>query len=173
MQKALISPLINYMTEKNMVDDFSDPISYSVTNEIVTFTASGGGLPTSLAINKPYYFQPKNTLDHTRSKIKALEVVSTTFQSVFENGTNNVSSDDVFSRIILYIVDGNDSILIQTPLKSLLGIAYGGFARKLYQVDLSDIIWQKCYIEILDTSVISAGEGIKLNVYYDKKQVEV
>ena len=86
---------------------------------------------------------------------------------------NNVASDDIFSRIMLYIVDGYDNILIQTPLSATLGISYGGYARKLYMVELKDIIWQKCYIELLDTSLISAGEGIKLNVYYDKKKVTI
>ena len=173
MEKALISTLINYMTEKNMIADTCSPTSYSVTSSIIDFTASGGGLPTSLAINKPYYFQPNNTLDHQNSDIKALEVVSTLFESTFDNGVNNVASDDIFSRIMLYIVDGYDNILIQTPLSATLGISYGGYARKLYMVELKDIIWQKCYIELLDTGLIIAGEGIKLNVYYDKKKVTI
>jgi hypothetical protein len=69
---------------------------------------------------------------------------------------------------MISIVDGKDNIRIYSPLKSLLGVAYGGFARKLYTVDLEDIIWQKSYIEILDTSLVAAGQGILLNVYYDK-----
>jgi hypothetical protein len=168
MTNAIVSPLINYMCEKHMIQDWSDPISYSMTQSQINFTAAGGGLPTSLAENKPYYFQPNETLDHTNSKIRAIEVVSQSFLSTFPNGTSNVSSDDVLARIMISIVDGKNNVLIYSPLKSLLGVAYGGFARKLYTVDLEDIIWQKSYIEILDTSLLAAGEGILLNVYYDK-----
>lgn len=168
---AIVSPLINYMLGKNMIKDFCDPISESMTQSQISFTAAGGGLPSSLADNKPYYFQPNESLDHNNSKIRAIEVVSQSFLSTFPDGTSNVSSDDVLARIVLYLVDGQDVIRVYTPLKSLLGVSYKGAARKLYDVCLEDIIWQKCYIEILDTSLVNAGQGILLNVYYDKKPI--
>jgi len=169
MSKGIISPLINYMTENEMICDATSPVSYYQKTTQIDFTAAGGSLPTSLAINTPYYFKPDSSLNHQNADIKAIEVVASSFQSTFENGNSNLSSDDVFSKVLLYLVDGNDNILVQTPLTSLLGISYGGYARKLYRTKLSNIIWQKCYIEILDTTGISAGEGIKFQVYYDKK----
>jgi hypothetical protein len=169
MSKGIISPLINYMTENEMICDATSPVSYYQKTAQIDFTTAGGALPTSLAINKPYYFKPDNTLDHQNGDIKAIEVVSPTVQNTFENGVSNLSSDDVFGNVLLYLVDGNDNILVQTPLTSLLGISYGGYALKLYRTKLSNVIWQKCYIEILDTTAISAGEGIKFKVYYDKK----
>lgn len=166
----LVSPLIQYMKEQEFLKDTCDPVSYSVTTAQIDFTAAGTGLPSAIALNKPYYFQPYDELNHRNSKIQALEVVSPTFQNVFLNGVNNVSSDDVFSNITLNLVSGEQDVLIQTPLTSLLGIAYGGYARKLYQVCLKDIVWSNCYIEITgNTAPINAGEGVKFNIYYDKK----
>lgn len=166
----LVSPLIQYMKEQEFLKDTCEPVSYSVTTAQINFTAAGTGLPSAIALNKPYYFQPYDRLNHRNSKIRALEVVSPTFQNVFLNGVNNVSSDDVFSNITLNLVSGEQDVLIQTPLTSLLGIAYGGYARKLYQVCLEDIVWSNCYIEITgNTALINAGEGVKFNIYYDKK----
>lgn len=166
----LVSPLINYLTEKEMLRDTCAPVSEYVTTAQIDFTAAGTGLPTAIALNKPYFLKPYDLLNSRNSKIKALEVVSPTFQSIFNNGVNNVSSDDVFANITLYLLDGNQDILIQTPLKSLLGIAYGGYARKLYQVCLEDVVWSNCYIEITgNIALINAGEGVKLNIYYDIK----
>ena len=166
----LVSPLIQYMKEQEFLKDTCEPVSYSVTTAQINFTAAGTGLPSAIALNKPYYFQPYDELNHRNSKIRALEVVSPNFQNVFLNGVNNVSSDDIFSNITLYLVSGEQDVLIQTPLTSLLGIAYGGYARKLYQVCLEDIVWSNCYIEITgNTALINAGEGVKFNIYYDKK----
>lgn len=166
----LVSPLIQYMKDKGFIRDTCDPVSYSVTSSQVNFTAAGTGLSTSIGLNTPYYLAVKDSINHQNATIYALEVISPTFQSVFANGVNNVSSDDVFSNITLNLVNGEGDLLVQTPLSSLLGIAYGGYARKLYQVALKDIIWSNCYIEITgNPSLISAGEGILLNIYYDKK----
>lgn len=166
----LVSPLINYLTEKEMIRDTCDPVSESVTSAQINFTAAGTGLPTALLINQPYYFQPYDLLNARNSKIRALEVVSPNFQSTFEDGVSNVSSDDIFANITLNLLDGNQDVLVQTPLSSLLGIAYGGYARKLYQVCLEDIVWSNCYIEITgDISLINPGQGVKFNIYYDLK----
>lgn len=166
----IVSPLIQYMKDKGFIRDTCDPVSYSVTTSQVNFTAAGTGLPTSIGLNTPYYLAVKDSLNYQNATIKALEVISPTFQSIFANGVNNVSSDDVFSNITLNLVNGEGDLLVQTPLSSLLGIAYGGYARKLYQVALEDIVWSNCYIEITGNPLlISAGEGILLNIYYDKK----
>ena len=166
----LVSPLIQYMKQQGFIRDTCEPVCYSVTTAQINFTAAGTGLPTAIALNKPYFFQPYDELNHRNSSIKALEVVSPTFQNVFLDGVNNVASDDVFSNFTLNLVNGNQDVLIQTPLTSLLGIAYGGYARKLYQVCLEDIVWSNCYIEITgNTALINAGEGVKFNIYYDKK----
>ena len=166
----LVSPLIQYMKDEGFIRDTCDPVCYSVTTAQINFSASGTGLPTAIALNKPYYFQPYDELNHRNSTIMALEVVSTTFETTFLDGVNNVTSDDVFSNITLNLVNGVQDVIVQTPLTSLLGVAYGGYARKLYQVSLKDIVWSNCYIEITGNPLLlSAGEGVKFNIYYDKK----
>jgi|AACY02.5.fsa_nt_gi hypothetical protein len=166
----LVSPLINYLTEKEMIRDTCAPVSEYVTTAQIDFTAAGTGLPTAIALNTPYYLKPYDLLNAKNSKIKALEVVSPTFQSIFSNGSTNVTSDDVFSNFTLNILNGEQDVLIQTPLTSLLGIAYGGYARKLYQTCLEDVVWSNCYIEITgNTALVNPGNAIKLNIYYDIK----
>jgi len=166
----IVSPLIQYMTEKGFIRDTCEPVSYSVDVSQVNFTTAGTGLPTAIGLNTPYYLNVEDSLNHSNSTIMALEVVSPTFLSIFPNGTNNVTSDDVFSNITLNLVNGNQDLLVQTPLSSLLGISYGGYARKLYQVALKDIVWSNCYIEITgDPTLISNGQGILLNIYHDSK----
>lgn len=151
-----------------MIEDTCEPTSSSMKTVQVNFTAAAGGLPTSLAINNPYYFQPDSTLDHKNADIRAIEVVPASFQTKFEDGVTNVA-EDTLNQAILNLCDGEDKILVQIPLTSAKAIAYGGFARKLQGFKLEGIIWQKCYIELIDTTNISAGEGIKLNIYYNKK----
>lgn len=168
MSKGIISPLINYMTENEMIRDATSPISYYQKTVQIDFTAAGGSLPTSLAINKPYYFKPDSSLDHQNADIKAIEVVPASFQGKFEDGVTNVA-EDTLNQAILNLCDGEDKILVQIPLTSAKAISYGGFARKLQGFKLEGIIWQKCYIELIDTTNINAGEGIKFLVYYDKK----
>ena len=166
----LVSPLIQYMKEQNLLRDTCDPVAYTVTTAQINFAAAGSGLPNAIALNKPYYFQPYDELNHRNSTIMALEVVSTTFEQTFLDGVSNVSSDDVFSNITLNLVNGVQDVIVQTPLTSLLGVAYGGYARKLYQVCLKDIVWSNCYIEITGNPLLlSAGQGVKFNIYYDKK----
>lgn len=157
------------MTDKGMIRDFSLPVSYSVTTAEITFSATGSGLINSIELNGRYYFEPYDTLNYNNSKIHAIEVVSTTFQSVYTDGTSSLSSDDVFGNFVLHLIDNEDKDLVQVPLTSLLGVAYQGDARKLYQLNLGNVVWSNCYIELTGNPLlISAGQSIKFNIYYDE-----
>jgi len=162
------------MTDKGMIRDFSLPVSYSVTTAEITFSATGSGLTTAIELNGRYYFDPYDVLNYNNSKIHAIEVVSTSFQSVYTDGTSSLSSDDVFANFVLHLIDNEDRDLVQVPLTSLLGVAYQGDARKLYQLNLDNLVWSNCYIELTgNPALVSAGQSIKFNVYYDNLNLDV
>jgi hypothetical protein len=164
---GLISPLMKYMKERNMIDDFGDEFADKVTVAEIDYTQGGA---TSIDLWKPYYFNPNHLLDHTNSIITGLEIVAPTQQAILDNAvTTNIPSSDLFGRAILWIVDGDNNVLIQTPLSSLLGVSYGGWARKVYQTHLTSVIWQKCYITWTNVTSLTVGQGLKLQVYYREK----
>jgi hypothetical protein len=164
---GLISPLMQYMRDRNMIDDFADEFADKVTVAEIDYTSLGA---TSIDLWKPYYFEPNHLLDHTNSIITGLEIVQPNQQPILDNGvTTNIPSNDLFARAILWIVNGDNEVLIQTPLTSLFGDSYGGYARKVYQTHLTSVIWQKCYITWTDVSSLTVGQGLKMLVYYKEK----
>lgn len=163
---GLISPLIEYMRERSMIDDFADEFADKVTVAEINFTLNGA---TSIDLWKPYYFEPNHLLDHENSIITGLEIVMANQQVILDDGVTTNLANNMFSRSILWIVNGNNETLIQTPLNSLFGDSYGGWARKVYQTHLTSVIWQKCYITFTDITSLAAGQGLKLLVYYKEK----
>ena len=90
--------------------------------------------------------------------------------TILDDGiTVNSGTGDLLGRAILWIVNGDNEVLIQTPLSSLYGLSYGGFARKVYQTHLTTVIWQKCYITWTNVAALTVGQGVKLMVYYREK----
>jgi hypothetical protein len=163
---GLISPLMKYMRDRNMIDDFADEFADKVTVAEIDYTSRGD---TSIALWKPYYFEPNHLLDHENSIITGLEIVSPTQQTILDDGvTTNIPTDDLFSRAILWMVNGDNETLIQTPLSSLLTTT-NRFARKVYQTHLNSVIWQKCYITWTNVTALTVGQGLKILVYYKEK----
>jgi len=164
---GLISPLMQYMRERNMIDDFADEFADKVTVAEIDYTSRGD---TSIALWKPYYFEPNHLLDHENSIITGLEIVTPTQQPILDDAvTVNIPSSDLFSRAILWIVNGDNETLIQTPLSSLIADRSGNSARKVYQTYLNSVIWQKCYITWTNVAALTVGQGLKILVYYREK----
>ena len=164
---GLISPLIHYMRERSMINDFGDEFADKVTVAEIDYTLNGA---TSIDLWKPYYFNPNHLLDHENSIITGLEVIKGVQQTILDDGiTVNSGTGDLLGRAILWIVNGDNEVLIQTPLSSLYGLSYGGFARKVYQTHLDTVIWQKCYITWTNVAALTVGQGLKLMVYYREK----
>ena len=164
---GLISPLIAYMRERSMINDFGDEFADKVTVAEIDYTLNGA---TSIDLWKPYYFNPNHLLDHENSIITGLEIIKGVQQTILDDGaTVNSGTGDLLGRAILWIVNGDNETLIQTPLSSLYGLSYGGFARKVYQTHLTTVIWQKCYITWTNVAALTVGQGLKLMVYYREK----
>jgi hypothetical protein len=161
--KQLISPLVNYMTEQQMVCDAYSEISESAKPVEFVFQSTG---IYGLQIWKPYYFNPDTSLNG--STIKGIEVLTTT--QLGKSTTNNtpVSSLDVLSNLLLWLVDDKGEAVCTLPLW-ILG-AGNSTADKIQRFNLKNIIWQDCYITTHDTTGLSAGTSILFNVYYDKKE---
>jgi hypothetical protein len=151
----LVSPIINYMTEKGMIADPTNDFADSVdTSLLVMGTAS-----EPLQLWKPYYFDSDDNIDS--QKIVGIEVFSQTEMPILPSLNNNVSSNDVYRYFLLTIVgaDGKD-ILCVLPLSILLGVRYSATAfAKTPLFDFGDVIWSKCYVQCIDIT----GAGINVN----------
>ena len=150
----LISPIINYMTEKGMIADPTDDFADSVdTSLLVMGTAS-----EPMQSWKPYYFNSDDNID--ANKIVGIEVVSRENLLILPSLNNNIASNDVFRYFLLTIVAGDGKeILSVMPLYLLLGINYQNGFLKTPLFDYNDVIWSKCYVQCIDT----AGGGINVN----------
>ena len=150
----LVSPIINYMTEKGMIADPTDDFADSVdTSLLVMGTAS-----EPMQLWKPYYFNSDDNID--ANKIVGIEVVSRTNLIILPSLNNNVASDDVFRFFLLTIVAGDGKeVLSVMPLSLLLGIPYQNGFLKTPLFDYNDVIWSKCYVQCIDT----AGAGVNVN----------
>ena len=90
---GLISPLISYMRERSMIDDFGDEFADKVTVAEIDYTLNGA---TSIDLWKPYYFQPNHLLDHENSIITGFEIIYGTQQAILDDGvTVNSATGDL------------------------------------------------------------------------------
>ena len=163
----LISPIVQYMTENQMIWDCTSEIASKVEQKQFTFTASGN---LGLQIWKPYYFEADDFLDG--SAIEGIQVVSRDESDPFVDGTTGLSSLDVYGKVLLWLVDRGGDVLAVLPLSILLSSRGNTIASafvKYQKVCLKDLVLQKCYITISDTTGINVGDTILFNFFYDDK----
>ena len=164
--KQLISPLVEYMTSQKMVTDITSPISSAVKQVQLTFQTSG---VYGLQIWKPYYFQPDKTLNG--SAIKGIQALTRVDIDPLPDGSQTLSSADVFAKLLLWLVNEQGDAVCTLPLSELIASPTNTIATafpKVQRFELKDIVWQKCYVTIHDTIGITAGESLLFNIYYDK-----
>jgi len=150
----LVSPIINYMTEKGMIADPTNDFADSVdTSLLVMGTAS-----SPMQLWKPYYFNSDTNID--KQKVVGIEVFSQTEMPILPNGSNNVSSNDVYRHFLLNIVGGDGKeVLSIIPLTMLLGVRYSATSfAKVPLFDYDNIIWDKCYVNCVDVT----GGGVNV-----------
>jgi hypothetical protein len=165
-KNQLVSPLIEYMSSEGMITDVTTPISSSVKQVQLTFATSG---IYGLQIWKPYYFNPDATLDG--SAIKGIQALTRTEVDPLPDGSQTLSSADVYAKLLLWLVDSGGDVLANLPLSELIASSSNTIATafpKIQRFSLKDIVWQKCYVTIHDTVGIVAGESLLFNIYYDK-----
>ena len=167
MDNRLISPIVEYMTSKEMIWDCTSEISSKVQQFQFTFTASGS---LGLQIWKPYYFEADDDLNG--SFVKGIQAVSREQNDPLVGGGTTLSSLDSFGKILLWLVDKGGDVLAVLPLSILLstqGNTIGSAFVKYQKFAFKDLAWQYCYITISDTAGINVGDSILFNIFYEAR----
>lgn len=163
----LISPIVDYMLQNQMIWDCTSEIATKVDQKQFTFTASGS---LGLQIWKPYYFEADDFLDG--SVIQGIQVVTNFENQPIVGGTSTLSSLDTYGKILLWLVDRGGDVLAVLPLSILIASSGQKIASafvKYQKVCLKNLVLQKCYITISDTTGINVGDSILFNFFYDEK----
>ena len=163
----LISPIVDYMLRNNMIWDVTSEISPKMEQKQFTFTATGG---LGLQIWKPYYFEADETLDG--SAIKGISVMTRAENDPLVGGSQTLASADSFGKLLLWLVDDKGDILSVLPLSVLIASSSTTISSafvKYQKFEMKDVILQKCYITISDTTGINVGESILFNIFYEDK----
>lgn len=142
------------MVKQGMIADSTDCFSDSVDTSLLVM----GTTAEPMILNNPYYF-PSDTLIDSQ-KVVGIAVTSRSQNPILPNGSNNVSSDDVFRHFLLTLVGGDGKeIYAIMPLSMLLDVQIGNGYAKTPMFSYDDIVWDKCYVQCIDTT---AG-GININ----------
>ena len=100
--------------------------------------------------------------------IKTIEFVIVTNSAVTQYQNSNLDSitQAMTAAAILTLSNNSREVISQMPLSSLVR-SYNQGKPAFFR--LTDIIWQNCYVEILDNTSYSVSNGFFFRVTYDKK----
>ena len=124
-------------------------------------------LPVSTTLTgQQLYFNSDTELDN--AVIKTIEFVIVTNSAVTQYQNSNLDSitQAMTAAAILTLSNNSREVISQMPLSSLVR-SYNSGKPAFFM--LSDIIWQNCYVEILDNTSYSVSNGFFFRVTYDKK----
>jgi hypothetical protein len=163
----LISPIVDYMLRNQMIWDCTEEIAPRVEQKQFTFTASG---VLGLQIWKPYFFDADDNLNG--DVIKGIQVVTNLESQPIVGGTSTLSSLDAYGKVLLWLVDRGGDVVSVLPLSILIasrGNTIPTAFVKYQKFCLKDIVLQKCYLTISDTTGINVGDSILFNFFYEEK----
>ena len=122
---------------------------------------------SSTSIGQQLYFNSDTELDN--AIIKTIELVIST-NSIITNYQNQVLdtiSQSLSTQVILTLSNNSREVISQMPLSSLTRSYNSG---KPAFFLLGDIVWQNCYVEIVDNTGFSTSKGFFFRVTYDRKK---
>ena len=163
----LISPIVDYMLRNQMIWDCTEEIAPRVEQKQFTFTASG---TLGLQIWKPYYFDADDNLNG--DVIKGIQVVTNFESQPIVGGTSTLSSLDTYGKVLLWLVDEGGDVVSVLPLSVLIASRGNTITTafvKYQKFCLKNIVLQKCYLTISDTTGINVGDSILFNFFYEEK----
>lgn len=122
----------------------------------------------STNLGQQIYFNSDTELDN--AIIKTIEVVISTNQlsTIYQNSTLDTISSGLATRAMLTISNNNREVISQMPLYTLIRSLNQGKPAYFY---LDNVIWQNCYIELLNTSGYTTNNGFFIRVTYDRKDI--
>jgi hypothetical protein len=122
----------------------------------------------STNLGQQIYFNSDTELDN--AIIKTIEVVISTNQinTVYQNEVLDTISSTLATRAMLTISNNAREVISQMPLYTLIRSLNQG---KPAYFCLDNVIWQNCYIELLDTTGFSTTNGFFIRVTYDRKDI--
>jgi len=121
---------------------------------------------SSTAVGQQLYFNSDTELDN--AVIKTIELVISTNSIItqYQNSNLDTISQVLSTKAILTLSNNAREVISQMPLSSLTRSYNNG---KPAFFLLSDIVWQNCYIEIVDNTGYATNKGFFLRVTYDRK----
>jgi hypothetical protein len=122
----------------------------------------------STNLGQQIYFKSDTELDN--AIIKTIEVVISTNQitTVYQNEVLDTISSGLATKAMLTISNDAREVISQMPLYTLIRSLNQG---KPAYFCLDNVIWQNCYIELLDTAGFSTTNGFFIRVTYDRKDI--
>jgi hypothetical protein len=121
---------------------------------------------SSTAIGQQLYFNSDTELDNAVIKTIELVISSNSVITNYQNQVLDTISQVLASRVILTLSNNAREVISQMPLTSLIRSYNNG---KPAFFLLNDIIWQNCYVELLDNTGFLTSQGFFFRVTYDKK----
>lgn len=122
----------------------------------------------STQLGQQIYFNSDTELDN--AIIKTIEVVINTNQAntIYQNSALDTITSGLATRAILTISNNQREVISQMPLYTLIRSLNQGKPAYFY---LNDVIWQNCYIELLNTTGFTTSLGFFIRVTYDRKDI--
>lgn len=161
MENRLVSPLIAYLRERDMIAPTYDTPGTRVKSVYLPFSASG-------ITQNTYYFDPDSMIDGKNAIIKGIEIVDNTTQAVqFSGGAyrDNLSAANYANG---YFIASNvkRERIAEIPLYSLIRRLNNGL---FYFTHWDDHVWQTCGVEFTNASSLTSSVGIQMLIYYQPK----
>lgn len=152
MQQAnpngIVSPLIQYFTDRGYAQPFASEEGADSEQVVLNFN------PDNLLAGVPIYFDSDSKLDGATATITEIEVVDNgTSGQNFNPNRDNLSPAQCVPGILV-ICDQNRLEICTIPLWTLIRRLNGG---KPIFFNLSDQLWQNCYVMFADLTTITSG----------------
>lgn len=122
----------------------------------------------STNLGQQLYFNSDTELDN--AIIKTIEVVISTNSNVtiYQNSFLDTISSTLATQAMLTISNNAREVISQMPLYTLIRSLNQGKPAYFY---LDNVIWQNCYIELLNTAGYATTNGFFIRVTYDRKDI--
>jgi hypothetical protein len=163
METGVISPLMAFFDAKGLIKPFAGV--EGVKAKAITLEWQAG-----TANNEALYFPSDSSLDFQNAIITEIEAVdSTTLNKANTYPIKDNLSDTQLAYGWLVLSNNSRDEIAMIPLNSLVRRLNGG---KPTFFNVSDQIWQNCYVMFSDATILTTSNALTLRVCYIDKNAE-